>query len=581
MITFDEIVGSGRSFVHSCEHYKNDQKILNDLQNVVLKGYRDCTRRTYFIRFSEKECETDHGLAAFKKNGEIPLYIDQNKPDKRNALSRLSNLLKVVENINKGSHPIGLDIGFTFSGLEKIKIKKELLETFRKKSPAYYDNAFARGKKYLADSGLSSPQYWKEPYRKPVVCGKDFGFHLVLIAHFPYYFPCLHPQENIARIQKFESRMSRILLDIPVIRATKETIQAVCSGWGVQRNWIEVSTPLEKTDTEHFGYKDGITAPIYSEKAPPRDENGYRKVHALGEILLGHKRNDGDNLYADLGLSYKKNAKIGLQAIPVNQVKNEFFKNSSFGVLRKMEQRVEKFNAWVKHQAESNFKQDAALGLPSNTNDLYSYSKNLIRSKVMGRTPSGTLLIPGMTIKDIRDDIVKPVINGKTVNLGEEGGFHRHDADGEIASDDDSQGRACPFSSHIRRMNPRDDPITPFIHRPVLRRGMPYTEKDSKGLSGLFICADIEEQFEHLVGKWANNRVLGIPDDSTCKDPIIGNHEPQNNVLYLYSHPDTDNKKDKVSFDEPFVITRGCAYIWFPANSTLKNFSTFTNPFAR
>ena len=126
------------------------------------------------------------------------------------------------------------------------------------------------------------------------------------------------------------------------------------------------------------------------------------------------------------------------------------------------------------------------------------------------------------------------------------------------------------FSSHIRRMNPRDDPVTPFIHRPLLRRGMPYEKGEKRGMLGLFLCADIVDQFEHLVGKWAQNGVMGIPDDSRCRDPLIGNHEPQHNTFYLNSHKD-DRLANLAKFVDPFVVTRGCAYIWFPSAIVLRS----------
>jgi hypothetical protein len=97
---------------------------------------------------------------------------------------------------------------------------------------------------------------------------------------------------------------------------------------------------------------------------------------------------------------------------------------------------------------------------------------------------------------------------------------------------------------------------------------------------GLFICADLVDQFEHLVGAWGNGRVLGIPDDSSCRDPIIGNHEPQNNVLYLNSQ-ENGGAFNTVKFDEPFVVTKGCAYIWFPSTTALAKFKSFIHPFAK
>ena len=59
-------------------------------------------------------------------------------------------------------------------------------------------------------------------------------------------------------------------------------------------------------------------------------------------------------------------------------------------------------------------------------------------------------------------------------------------------------------------MNPRKDPIVPLSKRPLIRRGMPYgpkfdQEPDApRGLLGLFFCASLEDQFEHLLIEWGS-----------------------------------------------------------------------------
>ena len=106
---------------------------------------------------------------------------------------------------------------------------------------------------------------------------------------------------------------------------------------------------------------------------------------------------------------------------------------------------------------------------------------------------------------------------------------------------DDHKGMACPFGAHIRRMNPRNDPVVPLQRRPLLRRGTPYTyevpkvegqenQSDSekskeRGMLGLFFCSNLEEQFEHLLGQWANNMPMGLPHHERGKDPLIGSQD--------------------------------------------------------
>lgn len=562
-------LGSGRSFPGA-------ESDIVDVQNIVKTGYTKSSRRVYLLRVSEPQKDISQRLQLFTDHGLVPLptYPEADIVDRLNGL---------IKKLGDDKSSVALDIGFTFAGLEALKVKTELLEVFRRKSPAFYDNAFSRGQKHLGDTGLSSPEHWGRPYRDK---DKKGGFHLALIAHFPYNSSANPPQECSNCVREFESLLAQMLLALP---------NDVCLIHPLAGDWVEVSVPLAQPNKEHFGYRDGITAPVYlkrafepkstpkSPTAPKRDDKGYRAVHALGEILLGYKRNDGDNLFAELGLTRKKNTKIQLQQFPVEEAAKKFFKNSSFGALRKMEQRVEVFESWIDGQAKLSFLQDDALPVAKNPHptDPYYISKKWIRSKLMGRTPEGVLLTPKMVMKDLPDALVAQRVTAKMYQLpGTETRFHHRDENGTRLANDDSEGRGCPFSSHIRRMNPRDDSVTPFIHRPVIRRGMPYTQGTTKGMSGLFICADLVDQFEHLVGVWGNGHVLGIPDGSTCRDPIIGNHEPQNNVLYLNSQ---ENGKvfNVVKFDEPFVVTKGCAYVWFPSTTALGEFKSFTNPYAK
>jgi deferrochelatase/peroxidase EfeB len=567
-VTDPRRLGSGRSFIGA-------EPDVVDVQNIVKTGYTKSSRRVYLMRVSKAPIDISQRLQSFTDHGLVPLPT---YPE-RVIVDRFTDLIKELSNQKSC---IALDIGFTFSGLKALKVRTELLEVFRRKSPAFYDNAFSRAKKHLGDTGLSSPELWARHYKDQVPEG---GFHVALIAHFPYDASENPPQEDSKYILEFENLLAKKLLVLP----TDKVLEKPLSG-----DWIEVSVPLAQPDKEHFGYRDGITAPVYlksafeskrtpeSNRAPKRDDKGYRAIHALGEILLGHARNDGDNLYAELGLTRKRNTKIQLQKFPVEDEKKQFFNNSSFGVLRKMEQRVEVFEKWLDSQVKSSFLQDAALAAAKDPNpsDPYYISKKWIRSKLMGRTPEGVLLTPKMAVKDLPDALVLQKMAAKIYQPGKETRFHDRDEYGAPIANDDSEGRGCPFSSHIRRMNPRDDPVTPFIHRPVIRRGMPYTQGDAKGLMGLFICADLVDQFEHLVGAWGNGRVLGIPDDSSCRDPIIGNHEPQNNVLYLNSQ-ENGGAFNTVKFDEPFVVTKGCAYIWFPSTTALAKFKSFIHPFAK
>jgi deferrochelatase/peroxidase EfeB len=535
--------GSGHSF-------PDEQRLYSRIQPLIAYGYKMCSRHCYFLRIQTLAAGEDPVSALMERGVVQP---------RRYLLEDIHAATVELQASKIASMKVSFDMGFSYQGLEKLNVKTDLLEVFRRKSPVFYDNAFVRAHRHLGDTGLSSPEGWDEAFQTN---GNHSSFDIVLIAHIPILYFEGSLRDNLQVVSEIESRLTQKLT-------------------GFQANFfntpcVERAMPLDETGTEHFGYRDGITSPVYSSKAPKRDDEGYRKSHALGEIMLGHPRNNGDNLYASLDLTKKAHTELNLQPVPSSEKYKGFFNDSSFCVIRKMEQRVDVFNQWVDETAKRLLPQDAAMGVATNSSDPYELAKRWVKAKIMGRSVEGLLLTSSLKYGDLTSNNASEAMkaNKKAKTDLNDFRFHHRDASFKPASGDDSLGLACPFASHIRRMNPRDDPVTPTIHRPVLRRGMPYSQIRNNvktvGMLGLFFCADIVQQFEHLVGAWGQNRVMGIPDRSQTRDPIIGQHEPQANCLYL-GIPQQHAQHRAAEFAEPFVITRGCAYAWFPSRATLKN----------
>jgi cytochrome P450 len=83
---------------------------------------------------------------------------------------------------------------------------------------------------------------------------------------------------------------------------------------------------------------------------------------------------------------------------------------------------------------------------------------------------------------------------------------------------DDPEGKKCPFASHARRINPRNDESR--RHR-IIRRGIPYQDGDKQGM--LFVCFNsrIETQFEFLQSEWCRKGdFLGYFTEA--RDPAVG-----------------------------------------------------------
>jgi deferrochelatase/peroxidase EfeB len=229
-----------------------------------------------------------------------------------------------------------------------------------------------------------------------------------------------------------------------------------------------------------------------------------------------------------------------------------FFRNGSFGVLQQIEQDVSAFERFVEEKAKET-----------------QLSPGMIKGKLCGRYPNGRPLAAG--------DGVDP----------------RMDFDYSA----DPKGHRCPFGSHARRMNPRlprtnavdgENPMDPPdagdrpAHfgraRPLLRRGMPYgppwvsEEKEKanpqqRGLIGQFFCASIEDQYEHLLGEWAERVPLGSPDEGGARDPLFGAHEPSDGPFDIPRPPGQPVLRLKGL--TAFTRTIGVAYLFYPSLTTV------------
>ncbi len=546
------LAGKGRSFPDGC----SSDELKIDPQGVICHGYISSTRRIYLIRFDWKHVNSDRERQALFAQHGVVCHDERKRATVYKSLMNLAMASQTQPN----APFCAVDFGLTFSGLKKLGLKSDMLDVFRRKSPAFAGGAALRAQDHLGDTGLSDVTHWDSIYRDD---STDGGIHLAIIVHFPWKLsgetppiPCEH-EKAILNFEK-KLRCAAMLLE-------EVSFEPV---FPLKGAWIEVAVPISSQGYEHFGFRDGITAPVYSHQSTQANKEQSFDKHALGEILLGHARNDGDNLYGELGIPYKTSSYIDLQRDSLKDSAASFFENSSFAVHRKIEQDTDAFDNWVRTSAKENFLIDQQNQINVNANDVLENSKIWIKSKMLGRTPNGKMLKSDMDFSAIR---ANPCMDKNDETYG----FHRRGSNDEISQGDDSQGLGCPFSSHIRRMNPRDDPVSPFIHRPLLRRGMTYTHGESKGMLGLFFCADLVEQFEHLVGAWAQGRLIGIPDSSNCRDPLIGNHEPQSNRFVLPSHDSRPPRNIVLEFDTPFVRTRGCLYLWFPSLSTLGNLTTY------
>jgi deferrochelatase/peroxidase EfeB len=155
------------------------------------------------------------------------------------------------------------------------------------------------------------------------------------------------------------------------------------------------------------------------------------------------------------------------------------------------------------------------------------------------------------------------------------------------------EGPVCPYASHTRRSNPRDDVnvngnagtgnVFAEQHR-ILRRahpyGPPYTGPDSedRGLIGYFIGASIQEQFHFVMQTWVTgNNFAPLTDDTPNGggyDPLFG--PPPNQPALSYSF-EYDGPNGIVETDQlQLVLTKGSLYVFFPSIEAMARMSRET-----
>lgn len=147
----------------------------------------------------------------------------------------------------------------------------------------------------------------------------------------------------------------------------------------------------------------------------------------------------------------------------------------------------------------------------------------------------------------------------------------------------DPRGDRCPIGSHVRRMNPRNSVVAGNggLKRRIVRRGLPYgppydpaspDDGIERGLLGLFIGVSLKDQFEFLMGDWAN-KGLFAPGLHGSKDPILGdNAEPEATFPLRIN-----GKAVELTGLSRFVTCRGAAYAFLPSIDALEHLAAIAS----
>jgi len=266
-----------------------------------------------------------------------------------------------------------------------------------------------------------------------------------------------------------------------------------------------------------FGFKDGLHNPHVEGSGPAGA--GIEPSVKAGEFVMGYPDENGQ-----------------LADVPIPL---ELRRNGTFVAIRKFHMDVAAFRRYLRAEASS------------------PEEEELIAAKMVGRWRSGAPLV-------LAPDRDNPA-------LGADGNRNN-----DFSYANDMKGLSCPFSAHIRRVNPRDalkdDIVAVNLHH-FLRRGTNYgsplpegvLEDDGAERGGVFLLigAHLHRQFEFLQSQWiTDGNFIG---HGTEQDPLIGNNDGEG----VFTIPRTPVRRRLTGLPR-FVSVRGGEYCFMPGLGALR-----------
>lgn len=439
----------------------------------------------------------------------------------------------------------GFNVGFTYHGLLLLgSDTKGVDDSFTAGAKAQ-----ALNKDVFFKAGLNDPQdskgnlsTWKPEYLA------DDKIHGVMMFTGP-------------RLDEVTNRANDALADLGVT-AVAEVKREV----GLVRPGLE-------SGHEHFGYLDGVSQPGVRGLSQRFDKDTRPNQGLPGQELLW------PGMFV---LGYAG------QAAPTNPpsppIADEFapgpapslppglkwMENGSFLVFRRLNQRVPELHEFAAQQGTA-----------------LQTDPTLLEARMVGRWKSGAPL----EIMPLQDE---PELAKDTA------------ANNDFVFSSDVFQRACPYSAHIRKVNPRDDETDPadgstaanahakVLIRRIMRAGIAFgpevsskeavtrTTTEERGL--LFVCyqTSIHEQFEFVQTAWANNpgfifnknRPASATHVNPGFDPLIGQGSPAGDRTRTSDEPvanfPTGSARSTLNMPNDFVVPTGGAYMFVPSISALR-----------
>lgn len=475
------------------------QRLLADLQGNILRGYGKPRTLLVFLRF---------GPDVSANRGWVRDHVLRSTP----------GLCPASEPVSAAS--VQTTFSLSASGLMRLGCERSRLERFGR--------AFVRGaraeatRRRLGDPAVES---WEEGFQKPWDA-------LWLIA---------------CEVESFDVQRS---IAEHATRAEAIASALIESGNVLDRQGAPVGPDWTSDDPrfEPFGYRDGISTPVFSQAH-------LDELELKGRAVTHQKRN------LSVVLARDPLSRDGFGSYVVFRKLHQ----DVAGFRRRLEDMVRKLR-WRGPELSRIWGADASMPYGTFAEGAGSFDdaklEDFVRQRIMGRSADGTPATLG------------PAANNPTNDF-------------DYAGDD---GRRCPFSAHIRKMCPRggySDLASEAAHS-VVRRGVSFGRADAnadpgRGAGLLFMCAqrDIEDQFEFVQARWANDAERDLSADPLpMRDNLAavgGSARPSGYTEEPGSRDDRGIRytwlTETMEFDAKMydlVTLRGAEYLFSPSISGLR-----------
>jgi deferrochelatase/peroxidase EfeB len=439
----------------------------------------------------------------------------------------------------KWKPPYCLNLGLTYGGLKMLGVDRETLEGF---PPAFREGPAERAEAPdpdfpddenmvgLGDTGDSAPTTWElGGPRNPEV-------HMMLSLY------TFDKEEDKRRLEEISKRLRSRFRSAGVKEVDACDADALPDG------------------VVHFGYRDGIAQPRiegtgHTRRPEPPDRQPEAKA---GDFLLGCGY---ENIY---GGNY------------IGKLPPALADNATYAAFRILYQDVHRFELLLEEWGER-----------------YELDKEYIAAKLMGRWRAAPKEVKEKFEKERRREIENGTpltLSPDAETLVDKEGFNDFDytpTPEHLSTFDDHHGRRCPIGAHIRRLNPRSQMVIGMPHsRRLVRRGMPYgphldyqpgkpDDGQDRGLVGLFICGDLELQYEFILRVWTNMD-LATQGLRATREPIVGAQHDDDGKFVIR----VNDSRDPITLTglPRLVETKGSVYCLVPGIGGLRYLASLGAP---